>query len=247
MSVQLILYPQNYQGVYNSTSTPVISEYVANPNFNVGLTSTYGTNHSQPSNAVMQAPNLIGISATHLPNSSWKAFHSTGGTYSSTAAPTVTTGLNLTSGSGFGNSTSGVYQKISNLIVGITYTLEVTITTGSSGALHLGNTFEPSNQWTVLGTIYKNLGATSAFLGTTTAGTLSYFVIPQYTEEVLVLDYRDTSAGSITISNVSLKPLNPNNPAIPVIYSDLTDGQVICDLYEDEAIPLSYQLMILRM
>jgi hypothetical protein len=242
MSAQLILYPQNYQGVYDSTSTPVISEYVADPNFNVGLTSTYGTNHSQPSNAVMQAPNLISISATHLPNSSWKAFYSTGGTYSSTAAPTVTTGLNLTSGSGFGNSTSGVYQKISNLVVGITYTLEVTITTGSSGSLHLGNTFEPSNQWTVLGNVYNNLGATSAFLGTTTAGTLSYFVIPQYTEEVLVLDYRDTSAGSITISNVSLKPLNPNDPAIPVVYSNLTDGQVICDLYEDEAIPLSLSI-----
>ena len=248
MSVQLILYPQNYQGVYDSTVTPVISEYVANPNFNVGFTSTYGTGHPQPSNAVIQGPAIIGISSSHLPNSSWKAFYSI---YANTAAfspvytpPTITTGLNLTSGGGFGTSNSGVYQKISNLVVGIIYKLEVTITTGTTGGqLYLGNQFEPSNQWTVLGTVYHNLGGISMpFPGNTTAGTLSFFVMPQFTEEVLVLDYRDTTDDEIIISNVSLKPLNPNDPLIPVVYSDLSDGQVICDLYEDEAIPLSLSI-----
>ena len=33
MSVQLILYPQNYDGTYSFTSTPILTQYVSDKNF----------------------------------------------------------------------------------------------------------------------------------------------------------------------------------------------------------------------
>ena len=36
MSVQLILYPQNYEGQYSSISTPFFTEYVSDYSFNIG-------------------------------------------------------------------------------------------------------------------------------------------------------------------------------------------------------------------
>jgi hypothetical protein len=54
--------------------------------------------------------------------------------------------------------------------------------------------------------------------------------------QVLLLDYRASNGQSIVISNISITEC----PATaPQVFTDLADGQVICDLYEEEAIPLS--------
>ena len=85
MSVQLILYPQNYKGIYDFTATPVLNQYVADGNFSVGITGTvYPTVNANPENNA-----LIYAEA----NSSWKAFRTTGasGPWAASGSPTVTT------------------------------------------------------------------------------------------------------------------------------------------------------------
>ena len=224
MSAQLILYPQSYDGTYSSTSTPVFNQYVADGNLNSGLVTTTATGGSTPSHTVI---------SSYIPISAWRSFYSTSGTFASTAAPTVTTALNLTA-SGSGTSTSGVYQLISNLTLGVCYEVKVTISTGNSaGVLHLGNTF--NNTWVANSVPYANLGGTT-HSWVASAGTKTYQFTAGQTEEVLVLDYRASNGTTLVISNISITEC----PASATqVYSDLSDGQVICDLYEEEAIPLS--------
>ena len=224
MSAQLILYPQNHDGTYSSTSTPVLNQYVADGNLNSGFVTTTATGGSTPSHTVI---------SSYIPISAWRSFYSTSGTFASTSAPTVTTGLNLTA-SGSGLSTSGVYQLISNLTIGACYEVKVTISTGNSaGVLYLGNLYNPT--WVANSVTYANLGGTS-FSWSGQAGTKTHQFTAGQTEEVLVLDYWASNGTTLVISNISITECPASAPQV---YSDLSDGQVICDLYEEEAIPLS--------
>jgi hypothetical protein len=226
MSVQLILYPQNYNGTYSFTSTPILNQYVADGNFNTGINNATSTSNAFPSNYALL--NSVAISA-------WRSFRSTGGTYSSVTPPSITTaGLNLYSNSSTFSS-SGVYQLISNLTIGVCYELKITVT-GTTGNLTLGNTKQ--NTWIVNSTLYKNLGGSAVYLGTPT-GTLTHQFTAGASQEVLVLDYKNLDGSTIIISNVSITEC----PASATqVYTDLADGQVICDLYEEEAIPLSLSI-----
>ena len=246
MSVQLILYPQNYNGTYSFTSTP-INQYVADGNFSSGIASTYPTVNANPeNNALIYA----------LPNSSWKAYYTTGasGAWAASGAPTVTSTLNLPSSSTT-DGVCGVYQTISNLTVGVCYELKITFTAGSgNGFLEVGN--QVANSWIAGGTTYTNLGNTNFLYGTgITANNLwagsvavvsgsSYNVYTtdfyaSATEEVLVLRYQSDTGSTLSISNISIIECPTSATQI---YSDLSDGQVICDLYEEESIPLSLSI-----
>ena len=67
MSTQLILYPQNYNGTYSFTSSPVLSQYVADGNFNTGLVSSQTFGSSTPQFTAMINSLPIGaVSYTHL-------------------------------------------------------------------------------------------------------------------------------------------------------------------------------------
>ena len=227
MSVQLILYPQNYNGQYSFTSTPVLNQYVADGNFNSGIFSATSTTNNKPSNYALTNSGAI---------SAWKSFYSTGGTFASTSAPTVTTNLNLTA-SGSATSSSGIYQKISNLTIGSCYEVKVTISTGNSaGVLYLGNTFNTT--WTLAGFPFANLGGTT-HSWVSSAGTKTYQITANSTEEVLVLDYRASNGTTLVISNISITECPASASQV---FTDLADGQVICDLYEEEAIPLSLSI-----
>ena len=227
MSVQLILYPQNYNGQYSFTSTPVLNQYVADGNFNSGIFSATSTTNSQPSNFALTNSGAI---------SAYKSFYSTGGTFASTSAPTVTTNLNLTA-NGSSTSSSGIYQKISNLTIGSCYEVKVTISTGNSaGVLFLGNTFNTT--WTLAGFTFANLGGTT-HSWVSSAGTKTYQITANSTEEVLVLDYRASNGTTLVISNISVTECPASASQT---FTDLADGQVICDLYEEETIPLSLSI-----
>ena len=232
MSAQLILYPQSYNGTYTYTSAPVLNQYVAAGNFITGINSNTATSNSQPSNNAV---------TTSTPISAWKSFNSTGGTFASCTAPSVSgQGLTLRS-SGSGTSSTGVYQLIPNLIVGQCYELKITISSGSAtGTLYLGNTFNVT--WVSGATNYTNLGGVGAagtFWNTATGVVGANFLFAGNTSEVLLLDYRNDDGSSIIISDISLTEC----PAtVTETYDDLTDGQVICDLYEDESIPLSLSI-----
>jgi len=235
MSVQLILYPQNYNGTYTYTSNPVLNQYVADENFNSGLSASTGTTNSQPSYYAVR---------NSLPISAWKAFRSTGGDFGVCVAPSISgSGLTLYSNTGTTSST-GIYQLISNLTAGQCYEVKITVTTGGgtgtgAGALYMNNTW--INPWST-GTYPNLVFWQSIDLGTEFpiyAGTITNTFTASVFENVLMLDYRAADGNSIVISNISITECPASAPQT---YTDLSDGQVICDLYEEEAIPLSLSI-----
>ena len=225
MSAQLILYTQIYNGTYTFTGSPTI-QYVADGNFSNGLTATTDTTNSQPSHYAVT--NSVAISA-------WKGYRSTGGAFASCSTPSISaSGLTLSSNAGSASST-GVYQLISNLTVGQCYEVKINITSGNaSGVLGVGNAF--ANSWVVSNVNYYNLGSTFTGL-IPSATTLTYTRTAHYTEEVLLLDYRADNGTSIVIDNISITECPPATTPF-----DFSDGQVICDLYEEESIPLSLSI-----
>lgn len=227
MSVQLILYPQNYNG-YTFTTQNVFNEYAADGMFSFGLDTVTGTASSQPSQAVLTANHSI---------SAWRGWNTTS---PSTTAPSISSsGLTLTSNASTTSST-GIYQLIGNLTAGVSYELTINVTTFTSGTLYLGNIY--SNNWFVSSTSYNNLGSLFPFSSASVVSgkiTHTFTALGSPDNEVLVLDYQNNNGDSLVISSISIK----ETQAVPSgIYTDLADGQVICDLYEDEAIPLSLSI-----
>ena len=226
MSVQLIVYPQSYDGVYNSTSYPIPLEYVVNGGVFSGLNSTslYGYNGIQTDvqlKAINSAPPTI-------PNT-WYRYHTSGGPYYYNIAQPQAVGGNVYLSGAYVTDPnhSGIYQKLSNLTVGVNYTITVEFDSSDDGDFWFkmyddnGVAFQ-SQYWSpALGTMTENFqyaggGVTVAF------------------------DWDGSEFGkSCNIASIKvIDTLNPFN----LVFSDLTDGQVICDLYEDEDIPLTLSI-----
>ena len=212
MSVQLIVFPQSYDGQFNSTST-IANEFVVDgTNFNtINTSSSYDT----------YANNSILDTLTNAPPSiinTWYRYRNVSG-----AIPTLPaeTSGNLTLYSNI-NTIAGIYQKLSNLVVGTTYEIVIDLSTTGTG-----------------------LVVTSAYNGTTlitqpvhaaNQSQITHTWTAQSTNDTIVISYYNSVADNIVISNISVSEqgITPTT-----IFTDLQDGQVICDLYEDEDIPLS--------
>ena len=230
MSVQLILYPQNYNGKYSSTTRPVFNQYVAdNINFNTLL------NHT----GYDSTANDVGLDAINNDSaiSAWKRFRSTGGNWASVTMPSRsnTNKLELYSASGGISSSSGVYQKIIGLSAGTVYDLSINITQAGAGGLLIIGT---SGNITVN---TSTLGGQTLFtaLGTSSTGIQSVSFTADANEEILLLSYQNDNGTTVYINDISIQE-SAQQPTL--IFSDLEDGQVICDLYEDEDIPLSLSI-----
>ena len=213
MSVQLIVFPQSYDGQFNSTSTTANEFVVDGINFN-----TINTSSSYDSSAT----NVILDVLTNQPPSpinTWFRFRST--SFGTPTLPTETSG-NLTLNSTTTNTFSGVYQKLSNLVVGTTYEMVVDLSTTGTGSILTG-----AFNGTSLISQPSHLANQSQITFSWTA---------QSTNDTIVISYLNSVADNIVISNISVSQqgITPTT-----IYTDLQDGQVICDLYEDEDIPLS--------
>ena len=229
MSVQLVLYPQNHKGRYSSTSMPVFNEYVAdNQNFNTLLNYT-GHDSTANDPGLDAINNSVGIAA-------WKRFRSTGGTFASVTMPSQSYAnkLELYSANG-STSSSGVYQKIINLTQNTVYDLKINITQAGAGGLLVigtqGNITTP----------YETLGGQTLFTSVSTAstGTQTVTFTADSSEEILLIAYQNDNGSTVYIDNISIKE-SAQQPTL--IYTDLNDGQVICDLYQDEDIPLSLSI-----
>ena len=212
MSVQLIVYPQSYEGIFNAFSGNPTEALVNGINFS-GLdnTGTYTTTSATPYVDVL----------TNAPPSifnTWYRFKKNmGGT---PAFPTVSAG-NLILESG-GISITGVYQQLSNLTVGQLYiaTINVSIPVASGGTVTVG-AFD--------GTVAQGSSTYNANLTQITKMFLA--VAPQMN---LMISYSHPATEDLTISSISALPLGTQT-ADPII----SDGQVILDLYEDEDLPLT--------
>ena len=227
MSIQLVLYPQNYQGVFTS---PVLNEYVADGlNFYL-LNSLSG--YAVPLNEPDPVADTL-ISSQPIP--AWKRFRTTGTPFENVSIPSQTFTNNVIFYSAnTGTSSSGIYQQIENLNFGVQYELKITISQAAAGgSLIIGSTGSSVQGVQTLGS------GTIQTYPTSFANVLTFNFTAGHFQEILTLDYRNNNGSQLIISSISIKDkINaPSN-----IYEDVTDGQVICDIYEEEDIPLSLSI-----
>jgi len=230
MSTQLILYPQTYNGEYNSVATPVLFEYVVD---GINFTSINGSASVDLSGGSLTQP--WDAALLLLPPDTVNTWYRYRTTSPGTPALPTQTGNNLifTALTTTGDNGSGVYQRLSNLDIGQGY--EVTI-----------NLTAPVNAW---GHISVRL-----FNGNNLAGSLIYYhpgpgpltsspIVVSFTaqsnEDVIMVSYFHNTSYAISIDSISVKERH-GTPTL--VYSDLSDGQVICDLYEEEDIPLTLSI-----
>ena len=216
MSVQLIVYPQNYNGDYNEISTSPTEFLVNGINFNgLDTTGTYTSSVSVPYvDTLTNAPPTI--------YNTWYRFrNNTAGTPD---YPSVSSGnLVLKTTAGATGSRSGIYQKLSNLTIGAQYTITINLSAATTGLIltKIAN-----------GTTIYAPGLSSA---NTTQVTLNFTA--QSTDSTVMIVYYNTIIDTATITDISIQPVIG---AIPSGATNVLDnGQVLCDLYEDEDIPLS--------
>jgi hypothetical protein len=213
MSVQLILYPQTYEGQYNSISANP-NEFVVNGISFTGLSTSSSYDTSATTLAIFYS--LLNQPAV---TNTWLRYRSTAS--STPALPTNTSG-NVVFNSTGAISRSGIYQKLSNLNIGTNYTITINVSTTGTGSIQVG--------------VYNitSLVASQNFSATT--ATITKTFTANSATNTLVVSYVNTVATNVTVSNISVVPTGTTpSGAIQL----LDDGQVILDLYEDENIPLT--------
>jgi hypothetical protein len=132
-------------------------------------------------------------------------------------------------------SSSGVYQKIINLTQNTVYDLKINITqAGAGGLLVIGTQGNITSQYETLGgqTLFT-------FISTASTGTQTLTFTADSSEEILLISYLNDNGDTVYINNISIQE-SAQQPTL--VFTDLDDGQVICDLYEDEDIPLSLSI-----
>ena len=212
MSVQLIVFPQSFNGQFSSIASTANDFIVDGINFNTINTS--GTYDSSASNAILDSLTNAAPSVVNT----WYRFRSiSSGT---PTIPTQTSG-NLTLLSVPTLTVSGVYQKLSNLVVGTTYEIVIDLSTTGTGSV-ITSSFNGTTQ-------------ISSIAQLASLSTITFSWTASSSEDTIVISYFNTTTDFIAISNISVS----EQGIIPSVIYDLQDGQVICDLYEDEDIPLS--------
>ena len=206
MSVQLIVYPQSYDGVPNSISGNS-SQMAANPtNFTNALTTL--ANYSATSTIAQVAVNSI--ASTMSPNA-WYGFVN----ITTSALIAATNNMIIMS-----NIDVGVLQKLTNLTVGSVY--NVTLTFDSVGA-------NPIDVKIFNGT---------TFISSATASPSALTATVQFTAQSVnnTIFCLDSISSVVAITSVSITSASQSTSGAIQL---LEDGQVICDLYEDEDLPLT--------
>ena len=233
MSVQLILYPQNNDGTYAFNSAPRLNEYVNDPNIISGVTNTailsYMNNDwgYQISNANSPANSWIGY-YTSVNTSVWNA--TTQPLYTN---PPGTVTLYATAGSA-PLSLSGLYQTIQGLTAGADYRVVVNHESHSGNGFFL---FGTPTVNTSIGHIGGGQWGSQVAIGNVAANfTHFYFTANSPTMELFV-SYIHSATSNFDVYSISVTEDPRTN--MPQNITDLTDGQVICDLYQDQDIPLT--------
>ena len=218
MSVQLILYPQNYEGFYNVIGNPATEFIVNGNNFNnLNSSPTYTAPTGYPlADSMQNAPPVI-------PNQwyRWRSYLDSPD-FATNVAGNMVLDWNTASG------TSGVYQRMTNLIIGQQYNLTINYIPETDSTL-----FASLTAVIIEGTDATAINSQAS--GGTQSQPLSLTFTAASISETLFLSinsggiaYPDTS---VTITSISVQPA----VSIPT----LSDGQVIVDLYEDEDLPLT--------
>ena len=213
MSVQLIIYPQSFDGTANTYATTATEFIVNGISFlNLNTASTFESSLLPPYvDTVTNAPPTI--------LNTWYRFRTSGFTVD---YPTEVSG-NLVLDSINLSTVTGIYQKVSNLVVGAQYALNITLDVPTTGTIGI-NIFDGNNQYSGGG-------------GAATGSLVGFSFTAQASESTVMIYYIAPAVDTATITSISLQPVlgSVTSNAIEI----LGDGQVICDLYEDEDLPLT--------
>jgi len=214
MSVQLIVYPQNYEGQYNAFSTSP-TEFLVNAHYFNNLSNSNSYDSSSGGDPTVDV--LTNAPPTIV--NTWYRFRST--LLGTPALPTNTSGA-VVFNSIAATSYSGIYQRLSNLSIGQSYTATLNVSATSSGSLIVG--------------FYDGANPVSNQTSLASVSTISFNFTATSSSNTFVVSYYNTVATNVTISDISIQPTGTTPSGADNV---LEDGQVICDLYEDEDIPLS--------
>ena len=217
MSTQLILYPQSFKGSFGSTitPTPANSQFLVNGSsfLNLSTTTLHNTNAGIPSQDAINnsPPTILG---------KWYRFTTTGSPWGAVTAPTNTNNNLVLSYNATAGHT-GVYQQLSQMSTTGQYDIVITIATPVVGTITI-KIFDGTIQ-TVSAPITSNLN------------TITFTFTSPSTNPTFLIDYTST-VGNLTLEDISIQP---NQVSPPQTFTNLQSGEVICDLYEEEAIPLT--------
>ena len=219
MSVQLIVYPQSFNGVFNAISGSSTELIVNGINFaGIDNTSTYTTNSATP---------YLDVITNKFPSvvNTWYRYRSS---IVGTPAFPVSNGPNVVLDSLGNGSTepTGIYQRIGPLTIGATYNITLTVATG-------GNAANGSFLFKIFDTVNPQ-GSVTTF-STATATTITKNFTATFSNMTIMCNYYSTVAEDFTISNISVQPISGATSGTPIVES----GEVLLDLYEDEDLPLT--------
>ena len=201
MSVQLFVYPQG------GVSDDLIVDGQA-------FTTMGSAINTDTTNTVNIITDLMSIAPPTAPGM-WSTFRATANV--TPPIPTVTSGDLYLETIGGGINFSGVYQQLSGLVAGQSYTVEIDfVSTPSSGIFYLTHA-------TTTQTSY------SQTVSLPTANTAWTFTAYSSTDTIF-LSLGGSLPETLIIDTISVSVARPKQDYI---------GKVICDLYEDEEIPLT--------
>ena len=206
MSVQLIVYPQNYDGIPNPISTSS-TQIVANPSDFTSVTTANSVSLGASANVPQAAIDAIQPTIT---SNTWSYGWATGG------SPTdgLTSGIPIF-------AYSALLQKFGNLVVNGVYDLNINwVVNGGS---------------TVVVSIFNGTVLTSQISLTSATSASTQITAPSVNDTTIVISYNAQLGGEVIESVYASFAASQPSGAIQV----LGNGQVICDLYEDEDLPLT--------
>ena len=219
MSVQLIVYPQSFNGVFNAISGSSTELIVNGINFaGIDNTSTFTATSATPYLDVITYgfPSVV---------NTWYRYRSI---ISGAPAFPVSNGTNVVLDSLGNGSTepTGIYQRIGPLTIGATYKIVLTVATG-------GNAANGSFLFKIFDTVNPQ-GSVTTF-STATATTITKNFTATFSNMTIMCNFYSTAAEDFTISNISVQPISGATSGTPIVES----GEVLLDLYEDEDLPLT--------
>jgi len=232
MNVQLILYPQNYRGRHSSMSSWE-GEFLMDATLNF-LTIDSSTDYATAVGLSTFPAMFDAINNNAAIVNQWQRYKTPNNVIAPTGNGTISlyTAFHIPAQ----DSSSGVYQRLSSLIVGQSYTLTleevVAVPTTIYNTVGLQVSAFAGNTTTLINTSQLLTGG-----DTTSASTVHTFdFIAQTSSDTIFISFFGQTSQEIHINIASIAETG----TVPgLVYTDLSDGQVIVDLYEDEDIPLS--------
>ena len=253
MSLQLTLWPQNYLGTYNSSSTVSTTNMVGDSTFwqaNQAITITSTASQVAVQDVIGLYPPIVNL---------WRGYETLGGYHGTAGVPYVyvffpgfqrrlrlkSEGSILSATAG---SRSGVYQLIDGLIPGLSYDVVIkpaNQVASGYGLLALGsddNGGAGAGEWiTVNGVLRHFIGGDGALAGSIhIAGqslvNLTHTFTAVDTTEILHVMWLSSVDEYLDIKEVSIT----QSSSTPLVTID--DGQKVLDLYNHETIPLTLSI-----